>query len=200
MPNGPAGTPPGYDDSSWGAVAVNGDVHPNLVAQAGPPVRVDTVITPVARTEPKPGVFVFDLGQNMVGWNRLTVSGPAGTTVTMRNAEVLNPDGTIYTANLRGAVDTDHYTLKGGGTETYEPRFTYRGYRYVEVTGYPGTPATDAVAGVVAHADAPPNGTFDHLRPARQPDPAQHRVGAEGQLLQRPHRLPAARRAARLDR
>ncbi len=136
----------------------------------------------------------------MVGWNRLTVSGPAGTTVTMRNAEVLNPDGTIYTTNLRGAVDTDHYTLKGGGTETYEPRFTYRGYRYVELTGFPGTPGLNAVAGVVAHADAPRDRHAEHLRPAGQPDPAQHRVGSEGQLLQRPDRLPAARRAARLDR
>jgi alpha-L-rhamnosidase len=149
-----------FDDHTWQPATVNTDVQPNLVAQAGPPVRVDTVLKPVKRTEPKPGVFVFDLGQNMVGWNRLTVSGPAGTTVTLRNAEVLNADGTIYTANLRGAADTDHYTLKGGGTETYEPRFTYRGYRYVEVTGYPGTPGLDAVAGVVAHADAPPNGTL----------------------------------------
>ncbi|MGH3373764.1 MAG: family 78 glycoside hydrolase catalytic domain [Actinoallomurus sp.] len=155
----------GFDDQSWPAVKVNTGVQPNLVAQAGPPVRVDTVINPVGRTEPKPGVFVFDLGQNMVGWNRLKVSGAAGTTVTLRNAEVLNSDGTIYTANMRGAADTDHYTLKGGGTETYEPRFTYRGYRYVEVTGYPGTPGTDAVAGVVAHADAPASGTLNTSDP-----------------------------------
>ncbi|GAA4624596.1 family 78 glycoside hydrolase catalytic domain [Actinoallomurus vinaceus] len=150
----------GFDDHAWQPVKVNTTVRPNLVAQAGPPVRQDTVLHPVKRTEPKPGVFIFDLGQNMVGWNRLTVSGSAGTTVTLRNGEVLNPDGTLYTANLRGAVDTDRYTLKGNGTETYEPRFTYRGYQYVEVTGYPGTPSLDAVAGVVAHADAPANGTL----------------------------------------
>jgi alpha-L-rhamnosidase len=155
----------GFDDHAWGSVATNTTVSPNLVTQAGPPVRVDTVLHPMRRTEPKPGVFIFDLGQNMVGWNRLTVSGAAGTTVTMRNGEVLNPDGTLYTANLRAAVDTDHYTLKGGGTETYEPRFTYRGYRYVEVTGYPGTPGLDSVAGVVAHADAPPNGTLNTSDP-----------------------------------
>jgi alpha-L-rhamnosidase len=155
----------GFNDASWPAAKVNTSVTPNLVAQAGPPVRVDSVLKPVKRTEPKPGVFVFDLGQNMVGWNRLTVSGSAGTTVTLRNAEVLNSDGTIYTANMRGAADTDHYTLKGGGTETYEPRFTYRGYRYVEVTGYPGTPGLNSVAGVVAHADAPPNGTLNTSDP-----------------------------------
>ncbi|GAB2832792.1 family 78 glycoside hydrolase catalytic domain [Actinoallomurus bryophytorum] len=150
---------PGYDDGGW-TTAKLGTATPNLVAQAGPPVRVDTVLHAVKMTQPKPGTYIFDLGQNMVGWNRLHVSGPAGTTVTLRNGEVLNPDGTLYTANLRGAVDTDRYTLKGGGTETYEPRFTYRGYRYVEVTGYPGTPSLASVDGVVAHADAPPNGTL----------------------------------------
>jgi alpha-L-rhamnosidase len=150
---------PGFADGDWSAVKI-GTAKPNLVAQAGPPVRVDTALHAVKMTQPKPGTYIFDLGQNMVGWNRLHVAGPAGTTVTMRNGEVLNPDGTLYTANLRGAVDTDHYTLKGGGTETYEPRFTYRGYRYVEVTGYPGTPSLSSVDGVVAHADAPPNGTL----------------------------------------
>jgi alpha-L-rhamnosidase len=155
----------GFDDGAWQAAKVNTDVTPNLVAQAGPPVRVDTVIKPVKRSEPKPGTFVFDLGQNLVGWNRLKVSGAAGTTVTLRNAEVLNPDGTIYTTNLRGAADTDRYTLKGGGTETYASRFTYRGYRYVEVTGYPGTPDLDSVAGVVAHADAPPTGSLSTSDP-----------------------------------
>jgi alpha-L-rhamnosidase len=150
---------PGFADGGWDAVKA-GTMTPNLVAQAGPPVRVDTVLHPVKMTSPKSGVFIFDLGQNMAGWNRLHVSGPAGTTVTLRNGEVLNPDGTLYTANLRGAADIDRYTLKGGGAETYESRFTYRGYRYVEVTGYPGTPSTASVDGVVAHADAPPNGTL----------------------------------------
>ncbi len=149
----------GYGDGAWPAVKV-GTMKPNLVAQAGPPVRVDTVLHPVKLTQPKPGTYIFDLGQNMVGWNRLHVTGSAGTTVTLRNGEVLNADGTLYTANLRGAADTDRYTLKGGAAETYESRFTYRGYRYVEVTGYPGTPALSSLDGVVAHADAPPNGTL----------------------------------------
>ncbi len=150
----------GFDDHAWSRVSVNTAENANLVPQTAPPVRVDTVLHPVKLTQPKPGVYIFDLGQNMVGWNRLTVSGPAGTTVTLRNGEVLNPDGTLYTANLRGAVDTDHYTLRGHGTETYEPRFTYRGYRYVEVTGFPGTPTLSSIAGVVAHAAAPVGGTL----------------------------------------
>ncbi|MCO5967487.1 family 78 glycoside hydrolase catalytic domain [Actinoallomurus soli] len=151
---------PGFDDSSWQAAETGTGVKANLVAQSAPPVRVQTVLHPKKMTEPKPGTYIFDLGQNMVGWNRLTVSGPAGTTVTIRNGEVLNPDGTLYTTNLRNAADTDRYTLKGGGTETYEPRFTYRGYRYVEITGYPGKPDLNAIAGVVANADAPQAGTL----------------------------------------
>ena len=81
---------------------------------------------------------MFDLGQNMVGWCRLKVSGPRGTEVSLRHAETLKPDGTLYLDNIRGAKVTDTYTLKGRGAEVYEPRFTYHGFRFVEVTGYPG--------------------------------------------------------------
>lgn len=104
------------------------------------PVRVAKELPARKVTEPSPGVFVFDLGQNMVGSVRLRLSGDAGTTVRLRHAEVLNPDGTVYTANLRSAAATDTYVLKGGGSETYEPRFTFHGFRYVEVTGLPSTP------------------------------------------------------------
>ncbi|MCX4680816.1 glycoside hydrolase family 78 protein [Streptomyces sp. NBC_01433] len=145
----------GFDDSAWtGADAVDG-VTAVVVAGVDGPSRVAQELTARAVTEPEPGVFVFDLGQNMVGTARLTVSGPAGTTVRMRHAEVLNPDGTIYTANLRTARATDTYILKGRGTETYEPRFTFHGFRYVEVTGYPGRPSRDAVVGRVIHTAAP---------------------------------------------
>ncbi|MFB9836810.1 family 78 glycoside hydrolase catalytic domain [Actinoallomurus acaciae] len=180
---------PGYDDSGWSA-AKPGTMTPNLVAQAGPPVRVDTVLHPVKMTRPEPGTYIFDLGQNMVGWNRLRVSGPAGTTVTIRNGEVLNTDGTLYTANLRGAADTDRYTLRGGGAETYESRFTYRGYRYVEVTGYPGTPALSSVDGVVAHADAPANGTLTTSDPLI--DQIQHNIvwGQKGNFFSVPTDCP----------
>ncbi|MFE9249999.1 alpha-L-rhamnosidase [Streptomyces sp. NPDC007088] len=145
----------GFDDSSWVAAASVDKVSPELVAEAGGPTRVERELTARKVTEPKPGVFVYDLGQNMVGAVRLTVSGEAGTTVTLRHAEVLNPDGTLYTANLRTARATDTYTLKGGGKETYEPRFTFHGFRYVEVTGYPGKPPLNAVVGRVIHTDAP---------------------------------------------
>jgi alpha-L-rhamnosidase len=96
----------------------------------------------------------------MVGWARLAARGPAGTRVRLRFAEVLNPDGTIYTTNLRGARCTDTYTLKGGAREVWEPRFTFHGFRYVEVTGYPGRPSTDAITGVVTYSATPEAGTF----------------------------------------
>ncbi|MFF1839187.1 alpha-L-rhamnosidase [Streptomyces sp. NPDC058231] len=145
----------GFDDSAWAAVEAVDKVSAALVAEAGGPTRVERELTARRMTEPKPGVFVYDLGQNMVGAVRLTVSGKAGTAVRLRHAEVLNPDGTIYTANLRTARATDTYTLKGGGKETYEPRFTFHGFRYVEVTGYPGRPPLNAVVGRVIHTDAP---------------------------------------------
>lgn len=148
-------TRPGFDDSAWAAVDAFDKVSAALVAEAGGPTRVERTLPARKVTEPKPGVFVYDLGQNMVGAVRLTVSGKAGTAVQLRHAEVLNPDGTIYTTNLRSARATDTYILKGGGKETYEPRFTFHGFRYVEVTGYPGKPPLNAVAGRVIHTDAP---------------------------------------------
>src|SRR5262249_20073323 len=120
---------------------------------------------PVRLTEPRSGVFVFDLGQNMVGWCRLRLRGPAGTTVTLRHAEMLNPDGTVYTANLRGAPQTDRVTLRGAGDEVWEPHFTYHGFRYVAVTGLPGKPTLDQLTGRVFHSAAPDAGRFESSSP-----------------------------------
>ncbi len=139
---------------------------PNLVSQVDNGVTVQQEFKPVAWTQPKPGVWVADLGQNFGGWNRLSVTGPAGTTVTMRHAEVLNPDGTIYTANLRAAQATDRFTLAGtGGTETYEPRFTVHGYRYVELTGLPSALATVTLTGRAMWTSGAQTGTFTTSNP-----------------------------------
>ncbi|MFE4496846.1 alpha-L-rhamnosidase [Streptomyces niveus] len=148
-------TSPGFDDAGWlPAERVDG-VGTEIVAQVDGPVRITKELPARKVTRVAPGVFVFDLGQNMVGSVRLKVSGKAGTTVTLRHAEVLNPDGSLYTANLRTARATDTYTLRGGGEETFEPRFTFHGFRYVEVTGFPGTPRASAVTGRVMHTSAP---------------------------------------------
>jgi alpha-L-rhamnosidase len=152
---------PGFDDRAWDNAAVRPDAKPNLVSQVDNGVTVQQEFRPVAVTQPKPGVWVFDLGQNFTGWNRLSVTGPAGTTVTMRHAEVLNPDGTIYTDNLRTAQATDRFTLAGtGSTETYEPRFTVHGYRYVELTGLPSAPTTSTLTGRAAWTSGAQSGTF----------------------------------------
>ena len=126
--------------------------------------------------------------------------GPAGTTVTLRHAEVLDKAGEFYTDNLRVAKQTVRYVLKGGAEETYEPRFTFQGFRYVAVEGWPGEPTLDSLTGVVVHSDMARDRQLQELEPAPRPAPAQHRLGPEGQLPRRAHGLPAARRAARLDR
>jgi alpha-L-rhamnosidase len=149
-----------FDDAKWepaqGVTAPGG----KLAAQMINPIRVTGTLKPIALTQPKPGVWVFDMGQNMVGWCRIKVSGPAGVEVRLRHAETLKPDGTLYLDNIRSAKVTDSYTLKGRGTEVYEPRFTYHGFRFVEVTGYPGKPGLSSLEGRVVHDDLEVAGEF----------------------------------------
>lgn len=132
-----------------------------LVAQRSEPVRITETRAPVSRTEISPGVHLYDMGQNMTGWVRLTVEAPAGTRVQLRHGERLNPDGTLYTANLRRAQATDVYLCRGDGVEVFEPHFTFHGFQYVELTGLPGTPRADAVTGYVIHSATPPAGHFE---------------------------------------
>jgi alpha-L-rhamnosidase len=146
---------PSFSDSRWGAVKVAPTPQVAVVAQNFQPIRVNEIFKPKTVTNPTPGVYVFDLGQNMVGWARLHVSGKAGTKVRMRFGEVLKPNGELYTENLRTAEATDTYILRGKGTESFEPHFTFHGFRYIELTGYPGTPSRDAVEGVVFYTAAP---------------------------------------------
>ncbi|MFO7169402.1 MAG: glycoside hydrolase family 78 protein [Chloroflexota bacterium] len=155
---------PGYDDARWLPVEVFADPGMALSGMRGPTVKrimeLRPVADPVRIGEGRSVSWIFDLGQNMVGRVRLRVSGPAGTTVTLRHAEVLNPDGTLYTANLRTARQTDHYTLRGEGEEVWEPRFTFHGFRYVELSGLPGEPTRDTVTGVVIHSAMEQTGSF----------------------------------------
>lgn len=140
----------GFDDKKWSAANVT-----PAAAQMAVTSQVDAAASVVKSLPAKTvttmpdGSYVFDLGQNMVGWTKLKVKGPGGTAVRLRYAEVLNPDGTIYRENLRNADATDLYVLRGGETEAYEPHFTFHGFRYVEVNGYPGKPGLDAIEGRV---------------------------------------------------
>ena len=151
---------PGLDLAGWGQATERTEPSRALDAQVDQPVRQTGERRPQALTEPAPGRYTFDLGQNMVGFVRLKVSAPAGTKITLRHAEMLNPDGTLYTENLRGAVSVDTYVCKGGGVETWQPRFTFHGFRYVELTGLPQAPARDAVTGIVVGTDIPSTGEF----------------------------------------
>jgi len=144
---------PGFDDSAWAPAWAGPETKAVLCAKPGPNVRAIRTLPALERAEPAPGVFVFDMGQNMVGRVRLRVSAPAGTTITIRHAERLQEDGTLYTANLVAAKATDRYICRGGGEEVWEPRFTFHGFRYVELTGCAEPPELAAVTGVVMHSE-----------------------------------------------
>jgi alpha-L-rhamnosidase len=151
---------PGLDESNWVATTVRDESSRKLEAQVMEPVREICELKPKSVTEPKPASWVYDLGQNMVGVVRLKVSAPAGTRITLRHAEMPNPDGTLYTKNLRGAASVDHYICKGTGTEIWAPRFTFHGFRYVEITGLTGRPKNDAITGIVIGSDCARTGEF----------------------------------------
>jgi alpha-L-rhamnosidase len=151
----------GFDDKSWSGVRNLDGVTAALVAPVGPSVRRMQELKPARITRTPAGETVFDLGQNMVGWVRLKVNGPAGTTVRLRHAEVLDKAGNFYTANLRDAAQAVRYTLKGNGVEIFEPHFSFQGFRYVAVDGFPGTPTPDAITGIVLYSDMTPTGTFE---------------------------------------
>jgi alpha-L-rhamnosidase len=126
-----------------------------IEAQDYPSIRVERTLEPRVMTEPKSGVYVFDFGQNFSGVEHIRVSGPRGTDVRVRFAEIVNPDGTLYTDNLRTAKATDHFILKGYGLEEFTPQFTFHGFRYAEVTGLKADPDIGAVNAEVIHSDAP---------------------------------------------
>lgn len=155
---------PGYDATEWRPAVVLPDNGAALVATNGPIVRRQEELRPSTITFHPDFVnprWIIDFGQNMVGRVRLKVTGPSGTTVSIRHAEALMPDGTLYTTNLRTARSTDFYTLKGAGEEIYEPRFVFHGFRYVELGSFPGEPAEDTVTAIVMHSDMPITGTFE---------------------------------------
>jgi len=157
---------PGFNDSNWAAAQLVKSPGGVLSAQMMPPIRVVDTITPVGLTNPQPGVYVYDLGQNFSGWAQLRVKGPRGAAVKLRFSELLYDDGMINRENIRGAKARDTYILRGeGGLEVYEPRFTYHGFRYVEVTGFPGTPSLDSLRGRVVRSDVESVGSFAASKP-----------------------------------
>ena len=181
---------PGFDERQWVAVKIANHRKDNLVAPAGPPVRRIEEIRPVKIFKTPAGETVVDLGQNMVGWVRLKVQGLAGTTVTLRHAEVLDKQGNFYTENLRAAKQTVRYTLRGGGVETFEPHFTFQGFRYVAVDGYPGGLSPESLTGIVIHSDLRPSGEFETSN--QLVNQLQHNIvwGQKGNFLDVPTDCP----------
>ena len=152
---------PHYDDSDWDVARIAEEPGGRLISQATfPPIKVTKIIQPLKIASPKLEIYVYDFGQNFSGWVRLSLSGPRGTKVSLRYAELLDEEGMINTIPNMGAKATDIYILKGEGKEIYEPRFTYHGFRYVEITGFPGTPTLGSIEGRVVHSAVEPTGGF----------------------------------------
>ncbi len=170
---------PGFSDSKWKSAISTAGPGGKLVARYIPPVRITRILKPVKMTEPSPGVYLFDFGQNFAGVPRLKVHGPAGTKVVMRGGEDIHPDGTlnyltVITAQLKsmwnlkggpGCPDdpmmVNTYILSGNGEEIFTPEFTFSGFRYLEVTGYPGKPDLNAVEGLRMNTDLEVAGKFE---------------------------------------
>ncbi len=181
---------PGFDDTNWGPVKRMERPSHQLVAAYGPPVRRIQEIKPIGISKSPKGETIFDMGQNMVGWVRLRVAGPAGTKITLRHAEVLDSAGNLYTDNLRTAKQCDQYILKGEGVELFEPHFTFHGFRYVAVEGWPGEPSQNDLTGIVIHSDMSKAGDFTCSDPMI--NQLQHNIqwGQKGNFLDVPTDCP----------
>jgi alpha-L-rhamnosidase len=160
----PGWSTPGFDASEWDPVVIAPPPGGRLERQNIPPIRAVETLRPVAVDENSPGCWVVDMGQNFAGWARIRLKAPRGTEIRMRFAETLGPDGGIDTASTgefaTGVEQVDRYTCGGEGIETWEPRFTYHGFRYVEVTGWPGELTAGEITGVVVHTDLSQAGGF----------------------------------------
>ncbi len=155
----------GADLTNWHAVEIVPPLSPKLEAQTMPPIRRIEEIAPIGLTQPKPNLWVFDIGENIVGWAKLRVKAPSGTRIKLRFAEALNPDGTLNFHSTgtfaTRVVQEDFYLCKGGDWEEWEPRFTYHGFQYVEVSGLAEAPTLETVTGVVVHTDLDEAGTWN---------------------------------------
>ena len=168
-----------FDDSKWQNAIL--DVGPEgvLIARYSPPVHITKVLKPLKMTEPKPGVYIFDFGQNFAGVPRLKVSGTEGTIVTMRSGEEIHPDGSLnYLTVIAGQLKAEWnlkggpgcpddpmmintYVIKGDGEEVFTPGFTFSSFRYLEVTGFPGKPDLNSVEGLRMNSDLTETGSFE---------------------------------------
>ena len=157
----PGWSSPGFDDSGWGSVTEKAYPIDNLVATYNEPVRKHEIFPALRLMITPQGDRVIDFGQNLVGWARMKVNGKAGDTVRIYHAEVLDKDGNFYTENLRTAKQLDTYVLKGGGTEVFEPHFTWQGFRYIKIDGYRGDIDLKNFQATALYSDMVPTGMFE---------------------------------------
>jgi len=180
---------PGYDDSKWKAVRT-GLYKNNIIASEGAAIKKTGEIRPLKVFRSPKGSLLVDMGQNMVGWVRLKVTGPKGNAIKIRHAEVLDKYGEFYTTNLRAAKCELNYILAGTGEEIFEPRFTFMGFRFLEITGFPGNLTADNITGVVVHSDMPVTGTYESSNPLL--NQLQHNIqwGQKGNFVDVPTDCP----------
>jgi alpha-L-rhamnosidase len=178
-----------YDDGSWTPVTKMDVSKDKLIAPEGPPVKIVNTLEPLSIEKREEG-WLVDMGQNMVGWIRIRASGNRGDVLTLRHAEVLDKEGNMYYDNLRAAKCTNIYKLNGGAEETFEPHFTFQGFRYVMVSGYPGELTEDKIRGMVIHSAMEPAGTFECSEPLL--NQLQHNIvwGLKGNFLDVPTDCP----------
>ena len=186
---------PGFDDAAWQPVVTAADTAARLVPQPDEPVRATEVLNAKARLPGPAGTFIYDLGQNLVGVPRVTLTGRAGQTVTLRHAEEIyrrgDRQGRLYTDNLRGAAATDRYTFARDGRVTWQPRFTQHGFRYLEISGVDAEPALADVQAVVLGSDLPAAGELSLAHPMLDQLVSNIRWGARGNFLSIPTDTPA---------
>jgi alpha-L-rhamnosidase len=175
---------------NWTGVHTANYGYNDLIPTEAEPITKHETFKPVKIFTTPKGEKVIDFGQNLVGWVMMKVSGPAGTKITIRHAEVLDKEGNFYTENLRGAKATSTYILNGNGEENFEPHFTYYGFRYIAVDGYPGDLKPDDFTAVALYADMAPTGTFECSNPLL--NQLQHNIqwGQKGNFLDVPTDCP----------
>lgn len=155
----------GYSDSRWTRPQLVKAPEGKLMPQPMQPMKVMQKIKPVSIRQLGDTAYILDMGQNFSGWLQIRASGQRQDQVKMRFAESLQADGTLYLANLRDARVTDIYTLKGGGQEVWHPKFVYHGFRYVEITGWPGTPKVEDFEGHLVYDQMTTSGTLETSDP-----------------------------------
>lgn len=179
-----------YDDSGWYPVDVIEQSKDILVAQENVPVRKIERIQPIELITTPKGETVIDMGQNMVGWIRFTVQGKAGQEVSIHHAEILDHEGNFYLDNIRKAKQTIRYVLKGGERETFEPHFTFQGFRYIRLVGFQEPIRLEDFTGIVLHSDMETTGEFTCSDPLINQLQHNIRWGLKGNFLDVPTDCP----------